>query len=220
MSPKSVPNLNDVEDVEVDDAEWDKYLAFGGDNANEEDDEDMSEMQRAAQIASDEKKRKNYATDSEMNKAPKSPRLRSQAGSAGNSDKDAATKTATPTMVITKALEQNRRQQQQQYQFIPSDPNGHYDTDDSDDDLSSDESDEEELDEEQLVAKAAWEKAQTALARAGLPPMQEIENVLLQELKRLEQANTKLVHARLALEACDSELSELFAERKRESWGL
>ena len=65
VSPKSVPNLNDVEDVEVDDAEWDKYLAFGGDNANEEDDEDMSEMQRAAQIASDEKKRKNYATDSE-----------------------------------------------------------------------------------------------------------------------------------------------------------
>ena len=80
MSPKSVPNLNDVEDVEVDDAEWDKYLAFGGDNANEEDDEDMSEMQRAAQIASDEKKRKNYATDSEMNKAPNLPGLGAKPG--------------------------------------------------------------------------------------------------------------------------------------------
>jgi hypothetical protein len=220
VSPKSVPNLNEAEDVEVDDAEWDKYLAFGGDNTDEEDDEDMSEMQRAAQIASDEKKRKNYATDSEMNKSPRSPRLRSQANSGGNSDKDDAAKTTTPTMAITTAIEQNRRQQQQQYQFIPSDPNGHYDTDDSDDDLSSDEEDEEELDEEQLVSKAAWEKAQTALARAGLPPMQEIENVLLQELKRLEQANTKLVHARLALEACDSELSELFARAEARKAGV
>ena len=70
------------------------------------------------------------------------------------------------------------------------------------------------------VSKAAWEKAQTALARAGLPPMQEIENVLLQELKRLEQANTKLVHARLALEACDSELSELFARAEARKAGV
>ena len=218
VSPKSVPNLNDVEDIEVDDAEWDKYLAFGGDNANDDEDEDMSEMQRAAQIASDEKKRKKYATDSEMNKSPKSPRLRSQAGN--NSHRDAATKETTPATTITTALEQNRRQQQQQYQFIPSNPNEHYDTDDWDDDLSSDDEDDEELDEEQLVSKAAWEKAQTALARAGLPPMQEIENVLLQELKRLEQANTKLVHARLALEACDSELSELFARAEARKAGV
>jgi len=50
--------------------------------------------------------------------------------------------------------------------------------------------------------------------------MQEIENVLLQELKRLEQANTKLVHARLALEACDSELSELFARAEARKAGV
>ena len=80
--------------------------------------------------------------------------------------------------------------------------------DDSDEEIDEDlvDSDEEDddLDEEERAVRIANE----VLAEAGLPPMHEIEHVLLTELKKLEAANAAVVHARLALEAVDAEFAE------------
>lgn len=84
------------------------------------------------------------------------------------------------------------------------------DHDDSDEEIDEDlvDSDEDELldDEERAVMRA-----NEVLAEAGLPPMHEIEHILLTELKKLEAANAAVVHARLALEAIDAEFSEAIA---------
>ena len=76
------------------------------------------------------------------------------------------------------------------------------DPNDSDEEIE--EEDEEDLDEEERIARMA----NAVLAEAGLPPMHEIEHVLLTELKKLEMANAAVVHARLALEAVDAEFAE------------
>lgn len=75
------------------------------------------------------------------------------------------------------------------------------DPDDSDEEIDEDD---EDLDEEERIARMA----NAVLAEAGLPPMHEIEHVLLTELKKLEAANAAVVHARLALEAVDAEFHE------------
>lgn len=76
----------------------------------------------------------------------------------------------------------------------------------SDEDVEEDpdSEDDDELDDEERAAKIANQ----VLADAGLPPMHEIEHILLAELKKLEAANATVVHARLALEAVDAEFAE------------
>lgn len=77
------------------------------------------------------------------------------------------------------------------------------DANDSDEEIEEGDED-EDLDEEERIARMA----NAVLAEAGLPPMHEIEHVLLTELKKLETANAAVVHARLALEAVDAEFAE------------
>jgi len=87
---------------------------------------------------------------------------------------------------------------------------------DDDDATDRDDSEDEEIDED-LVRSDSDEydedernmmRANEVLAAAGLPPMHEIEHILLTELKKLEAANAAVVHARLALEAVDAEFAE------------
>jgi len=90
---------------------------------------------------------------------------------------------------------------------------------DDDDATDHDDSDDEEIDEDLVQSdlddldedERNMLRANEALAAAGLPPMHEIEHILLTELKKLEAANAAVVHARLALEAVDAEFAEALA---------